>query len=89
MKSLSLIISIIALFVSGYFFAVDFRISTETNYLIYMGMLITLMFICVLGIILNSPLVNKGKKKVKTLIYNSYSKERVKNKNFDSQFGMS
>lgn len=88
MKSLSLLISVVALVVSGYFFVVDFRISFEANYLIYMGMLLTLMFICILGIVLNSPLVSRGKKKAKTIIYNSYMHERIKNKSFDSQFGM-
>lgn len=88
MKSLSLLISVVALVVSGYFFVVDFRISFETNYLIYMGMLLTLMFICILGIVLNSPLVSRSKKKARTIIYNSYMRERIKNKSFDSQFGM-
>lgn len=88
MKSLSLLVSVVALVVSGYFFVVDFRISFETNYLIYMSMLLTLMFICILGIVLNSPLVSRSKKKAKTIIYNSYMRERIKNKSFDSQFGM-
>ena len=89
MKALSLIISVVALAVSGYFFVADFRFSFETEYLIYMGMLLTLIFICILGIVVNSPLVRRSRKKVKTIIYNSYSRERIKNKSFDSQFGMS
>lgn len=88
MKSLSLLISVVALVVSGYFFVVDFRISYETNYLIYMGMLLTLIFICVLGIVLNSPLVTRSRRKARTIIYNSYMRERIKNKSFDSQLGM-
>ncbi|RZJ67810.1 MAG: hypothetical protein EOO50_04335 [Flavobacterium sp.] len=88
MKSLSLFISVVALIVSGYFFVVDFRISFEANYLIYMGMLLTLIFICILGILLSSPLVNRSKKRARTLIYNSYMRERTRNKSFDSQLGM-
>lgn len=88
MKSLSLFISVVALVVSGYFFVVDFRISYETNYLIYMGMLLTLMFICILGILLSSPLVSRSRKRARTLIYSSYMSERIKNKSFDSQLGM-
>ncbi len=86
MKSLSLIISTIVLVIAGYFFIVDFRYSTESNYIIYMSMLVILMFICILGIVINLPILRLGRKKVHTLIYNSYSDKRVKNKNFDSRF---
>ena len=86
MKSLSLIISSIALLVAGYFFAVDFKFSTESNYLIYMSMLLILMFICIIGIVINLPMLHLGPKKVRTLIYNSYSEKRIPNKSFDSRF---
>ncbi|HEX8270250.1 MAG TPA: hypothetical protein VF581_10200 [Flavobacterium sp.] len=86
MKSLSLLISSIVLVIAGYFFTVDFKYSSESNYLIYMSMLLILMFICILGIVINLPMINTGRKKVRTLIYNSYSDKRIKNKSFDSRF---
>lgn len=86
MKSLSLIISSIVLVIAGYFFIADFKYSTEPNYLIYMSMLLILMFICILGIVINLPMIRTGRKKVRTLIYNSYSNKRIKNKSFDSRF---
>ncbi len=86
MKTLSLIISSIALCVATYFFASDFKFSTESNYLIYMSMLLILMFICILGIVINLPIINLQRKKVRTLIYNSYSEKRIRNKSFDSRF---
>lgn len=86
MKSLSLIISSIVLIIAGYYFVVDFRYSTESNYIIYMSMLVILMFICILGIVINLPMLRMGRRKVRTLIYNSYSNKRVKNKSFDSRF---
>ncbi|HEX8562661.1 MAG TPA: hypothetical protein VF676_06755 [Flavobacterium sp.] len=86
MKSLSLIISSVVLLLAGYFFATDFQYSTESNYLIYMSMLVILMSICILGIIINLPMLRVGRKKVRTLIYNSYSNKRIKNKSFDSRF---
>lgn len=89
MKSVSLIISALALVASTYFFAVDFRLSFETNYLIYMGMLLTLIFISVLGIVINLPFARFKRPKARTFSYNSYSRDRIRNKSFDSQFGMS
>jgi len=88
MKLLSLIISTLVLAASTYFFAVDFKWTDETNHLIYMGMLLTLMFICILGIIVNTPWIRRSRKKVRTMIYNSYSDKRIKNKSFDRQLEM-
>jgi len=89
MKSVSFIISALALVASIYFFAVDFRLSGESNYLIYMGMLLTLIFISILGIVVSLPLGKFGRPKSRTFSYNSYSRDRIRNKAFDSQFGMS
>lgn len=89
MKTLSFLLSALAFAASGYFFISDFRISSESNYLIYMGMLVTLMFICVLGLIWNLPDFLKGKKRLKSFTYNSYSPERIRNKSFDRQLGLS
>lgn len=86
MKILSLVLSVAVFFASGYFFIADFRASTELNYIIYMTLLVVLMLICVVGVMMNLPLLFRSKRKVRSLIYNSYSKERVRNKAFDSRF---
>lgn len=89
MKSVSFIFSVLALLASIYFFAVDFRLSSESSYLIYMGMLLTLIFISVLGIVFSLPLSWLKRPKTRSFMYNSYSRDRIRNKAFDSQFGMS
>ncbi|NMH28128.1 hypothetical protein [Flavobacterium silvaticum] len=88
MKVFSFLLSALAFLTSAYFFIVDFRITTESNHLIYMGMLITLMSICILGIILNAPYVFKTKRRAKSFTYSSYMQQRIKNKSFDSQLGL-
>lgn len=89
MKTLSLILSIVVFFTAGYFFIVDFTKSTETNYLIYMALLVILMLICIIGVMINLPLILRHRRQMKMLIYNSYSKKRIRNKEFDRQFGIS
>ncbi|MDR6967040.1 membrane protein DedA with SNARE-associated domain [Flavobacterium arsenatis] len=89
MKTLSLILSIAVFFTAGYFFVVDFTASTETNYLIYMALLVILMLICVVGVMINLPMILRRRREMKVLIYNSYSKKRVQNREFDRQFGIS
>jgi cell division protein FtsL len=86
MKILSLILSIVVFIVAGYFFATDFMISTELNYLIYMSMLVILMLICIVGVMINLPMILHQRRKMRVLIYNSYSKKRTPNKEFDRQF---
>jgi hypothetical protein len=51
-----------------------------------MSMLVILMMICIVGVLINMPLIFRSRRKVRSIIYNSYSKERIRNKNFDSQF---
>lgn len=89
MKTLSLILSVIVFFTAGYFFVVDFTNSTETNYLIYMALLVILMLICIVGVMINLPLILRHRRQMKMMIYNSYSKKRIRNKEFDRQFGIS
>ena len=89
MKTLSLILSIAVFFTAGYFFVVDFTTSTEMNYLIYMALLVILMLICVVGVMINLPMILRERRKMKVLIYNSYSKKRIQNREFDRQFGIS
>lgn len=86
MKILSLMLSVAVFFISGYFLVTDFRSSTDMNYLIYMSLLVILMLICIVGVLINMPLIFRSRRKVRTLIYNSYSKNRIPNKTFDSQF---
>ena len=89
MKTLSLILSIAVFFTAGYFFVVDFTASTEMNYLIYMSLLVILMLICIVGVMINLPLILRQRRQMKMLIYNSYSKKRIQNREFDRQFGIS
>jgi len=89
MKVLSLLLSIVVFTAAGYFFVIDFRESTELNYLIYMSLLVILMLICVVGIMINLPIILNERRKMRVLIHNSYSKKRIANKSFDSQFGIS
>jgi membrane protein DedA with SNARE-associated domain len=88
MKTLSLIMSVVVFVASGYFFVTDFRESAELNYLIYMSLLVTLMLICIVGVMINLPMILRQRRKVKTLIYNSYSSKRIPNKEFDKQLSI-
>lgn len=88
MKILSLVLSVAVFFTSGYFFIADFRASTDMNYLIYMSLLAILMMICVVGVMINLPLLLRSRRKVRSIIYNSYSKNRLPNKAFDSSFDL-
>lgn len=89
MKILSLLLSLIVFTTAGYFFVTDFRDSTEFNYLIYMSLLIILMLICVVGVLINLPLIIAHRRKMRTFIHNSYSQKRIQNKGFDRQLGIS
>ncbi len=86
MKIASLLLSIAVFFTAGYFLVTDFQVSTEMNYLIYMSLLVILMLICVIGVMINLPMILKQRRRVGSLIYNSYSDKRLPNKSFDSQF---
>ncbi len=89
MKLFTLILSAVVFVASAYFFASDFKFSSEINHIIYMSMLMILMCICVVGMVINVSLLRIGRKKVKSLIYNSYSQKRIPNKHFDRQFEIS
>lgn len=69
MKALSLIISTIIFFASGYFFVSDFNLSGELNHVIYMSLLFILMLVCVVGFLINIPLIIQERKRVKNLAY--------------------
>lgn len=81
MKVLSLILSIVVFCVSVYFFVIDFRFSVESNYLIYMSTLVILMSICVVGMLINIPLIRQERRRMNYLLYSSYAKRNfLKNK---------
>ncbi len=88
MKIFALILSIVVFFGAGYFLITDFRFSLELNYLIYMSLLVILMLICIVNILLNYPFLIIKRKKITSIIYNSYSSKRILNKEFDQQYGM-
>ena len=88
MKIVSLILSIVVFFGAGFFLITDFRPSMEMNFLIYMSLLVILMLICIVGVLINYPVLVQQRKNVKTIIYNSYSNKRILNKEFDRQYGM-
>jgi hypothetical protein len=67
MKALSLIISTIVFFAAGFFFVSDFNLSGELNHVIYMSLLVTLMLVCVVGFLINIPLIIQERKRVKNL----------------------
>jgi hypothetical protein len=89
MKVFSLILSVVVFVATGYFFITDFRATTELNYLIYMSLLVILMLICVVGVMINLPILIRERRKMRVLIYNSYSKKRIKNSSFDRHYGIS
>lgn len=56
MRILSLILSTIAFFSTALYAVVDFPDLSTANGILYFSMLITLLLICITGIILNIPL---------------------------------
>lgn len=86
MKTLILFLSVFFLMVFGYVFSNNIQDSNDTNYLIFMALLIISMLICIVIFILNFPNINRNKRRFKSLIYNSYSERRVKNDGFDKQY---
>lgn len=79
MKKISLFLSIFVFGVAAYFFATDFRNSFEMNYIIYMLLLLILMSICVVGVMINIPLLVRGKRKMNVFLYSNFSKKYTAN----------
>ena len=86
MKALSLIISLASFMVSGYFFVTGFNFSGETNHLIYMSLLLILMLVCIVGILINVPLILSERRRMKTIVYNKLSQKAIKSKGFQLNF---
>lgn len=74
MKVLSLFLSIIVFGVSIFCFISDFRLSMEFNYLIYMSLLFILMSICIIGVLINVPLILQEKTRLKYFFKRSFFK---------------
>lgn len=68
MKALSLLLSIIVFFVAGYYFVIDFYQSGEINHFIYMSLLVVLMLICIVGVLINVPMIIKERRKMNLLM---------------------
>lgn len=86
MKKLLLIVSLAVLGFSGYYFASSLRPSTDMNYIIYMSTWVVLILISLLGIIYTFPALRSHKRHMRNLIYNSYSSNRIRNKEFDRHY---
>jgi membrane protein DedA with SNARE-associated domain len=78
MKALSLIVSVAVLSISGYYFVTDFNLSGETNHIIYMSLLLILMLICIVGILINVPLIIRERRKMKVLLYQKVTRKALK-----------
>ena len=86
MKALSLLVSLAVFMVSGYFFVTQFNLSGELNHIIYMSLLLVLMLVCVVGILINVPLILSEKRRVRTIVYNKLSQKSMKSKGFEFNF---
>jgi len=80
MKVLSLILSIAVFGVSIFCFISDFRISSELNYLIYMTLLFILMSICIVGMLINVPLILQERRRLNYLYTNLSKNKFIKRK---------
>ena len=78
MKALALTVSMIAFLVAGYFLFTDVNLSAGINEYIYMSLLLILMLICIVGILINAPLIVQEKRRMKALMYNKLSKAGLK-----------
>ncbi len=76
MKALSLILSLAVFFIAGYYFIADFNLSGEVNHIIYMSLLLVLMLICVVGIMINVPLIISERRKMKVLMNSKLVRRR-------------
>jgi hypothetical protein len=79
MKLFSLILSILVFFVSLYFFVLKISFVDSLNDIIYVSLLITLMAICIVGVIINWEFFEKRKKnKVILFVSNNFSSKKKK-----------
>ena len=74
MKAFALIISTLAFLVSGYVLFTDVQLSNGLNEYIYMSLLLILMLICIVGILINVPLIMEEKRKMKVFMSKKLNK---------------
>ena len=74
MKALALTVSMIAFLVSGYVLFTDVHLKDGLNEYIYMSLLLILMLICVVGILINVPLIIQEKRRMKVFMSKKISK---------------
>lgn len=69
MKMVSLLVSIGVFGFAAYTFATDFQNSLDFNHLIYMCLLVILMSICIVGIMINIPIIIKKKRYFSLILF--------------------
>jgi len=74
MKAFALIISTLAFLVSGYVLFTDVQLSNGLNEYIYMSLLLILMLICIVGILINVPLIMEERRKMKVFMSKKLNK---------------
>jgi hypothetical protein len=67
MKLFSLLLSIIVFFVTCFFLVNDFEYSFEVNHIIYMTLLVVLLFIAVVGILINFNYLLEQREKINNI----------------------
>lgn len=85
MKKMLLSVSLAVFAFGAYYFANNLRHSNDLNYIIYMATWGVLILIALVGIVYNFPVL-RHRKHMRNLIYNSYSRNRIRNKEFDRHF---
>lgn len=79
MKLFSLILSVIVFFVSLYFFIIKVSYIDTFNDVIYISLLITLMAICIVGVIINWEFFRRrNKSNLVLFVSNNFSKRNKK-----------
>jgi hypothetical protein len=75
MKAFSLVISLLVFAASGYYFITDFNLAGGTNHVIYMSLLVVLMLVCIVGFLINIPLIVRERRRMKVLMYKQLSRK--------------
>lgn len=86
MKAIALAASMISFLVSGYFLFTDVDLSIGINEYIYMSLLLILMLICVVGILINAPLIVREKRRMKAMMYKNLSNAAMKERRPEFSF---
>lgn len=77
MKLFSLILSVIMFFVALYFFVMKIAYVDSLDEIIYISLLVTLMAICIIGVIINWEFFRRRRKnRVVLFVSNNFSKRK-------------